>query len=96
VEINLSNPKEPTLFLRCTIDDLILPANLCPRTGLLIAVDGDEAFVMEAVEAAYYELVAATADEVVRLERAGYRLLRRAPDFELHEPHDADRFGSCN
>jgi hypothetical protein len=49
---------------------------------LLIAIDGDEAFVMEAVEAVYYELVAASAEEVVQIERAGYRLLRRAPDFE--------------
>ncbi len=70
------------MLLRCTIDGLLLPANTCPRTGLLIAIDGDEAFVMEAVEAVYYELVTATAAEVVQVERAGYRLLRRAADFE--------------
>ncbi len=71
------------MLIRCTIDGLLLPANPCPRTGLLIAVDGDEAFVMEAIEARYYELVEATPDEIVAVERAGYRLLRRAADFTL-------------
>jgi len=46
------------------------------------AIDGDDAFAMEAVEALYYEVLAATRKELVGLERAGYRLLRIAPDFE--------------
>jgi hypothetical protein len=36
---------------------------------------------MEAIEALYYELVSATPAEVLGLERARYRLLRRAEDF---------------
>jgi hypothetical protein len=59
----------------------LLPAALPPGRQELTAYDGDEAFAMEAVEAAYYELVSATPDELLRLERAHYRLLRRAEDF---------------
>jgi hypothetical protein len=36
---------------------------------------------MEAVEAVFYELVSASRDEIVLLQRAGYRLLRLADDF---------------
>jgi hypothetical protein len=67
--------------LRCTLDGLLLDAMLCPHTDELVAFDGDESFVMEAVEALYYELVAATSEELLGLERARYRLLRRAQDF---------------
>lgn len=68
--------------LRCTLDGLLLDAYLQPALHRLVAVDGEEAFVMEAVEAIYYELVAATAEELLGLEQAGYRLLRIAADFE--------------
>ena len=44
--------------------------------------DGDEPFVLEAVEAIYYRLVSATPAELLALERSRYRLLRRAEDFE--------------
>ena len=47
------------------------------------AYDGDEAFGLEAVEALYYEIVSADAEELLRLERAHFRLLRRADDFLL-------------
>jgi hypothetical protein len=47
----------------------------------MMAYDGDEGFAMEAVEALYYEIVSATPDELLRLEQAHYRLLRRAEDF---------------
>ena len=36
---------------------------------------------MEALEARYYEVVAATEEELLRLESSHYRLLRRASDF---------------
>jgi hypothetical protein len=71
------------LLLRCTIDGLLLDAHICPHTGSLIAIDGEEAFAMEAVEAVYYELVSASRDEMLGLERARYRLLRQAVDFAV-------------
>jgi hypothetical protein len=46
-----------------------------------VAYDGEEGFALEALEAAFYELVSATRTEIVGLERARYRLLRRADDF---------------
>jgi hypothetical protein len=68
--------------LRCLVDGLILDATLCVVDRTLVAYDGDEAFAMEALEALYYELVSATPEEVLGLETAHYRLLRRAEDFE--------------
>jgi hypothetical protein len=67
--------------LRCVLDGLLLPAILGEGEPALIAWDGDESFAMEAVEALYYEVVSATWAEWVGLERARYRLLRRADDF---------------
>ena len=67
--------------LRCLLDGLLLPAELGPGQPPLIAWDGDESFALEALEALFYEVVSATADEWVGLERACYRLLRRADDF---------------
>jgi hypothetical protein len=67
--------------IRCTIDGLLLHAEIDPVRNVLIAFDSGEAFVMEAIEAGFYELVAATAQEIVQLEQAHYRLLRRAWDF---------------
>lgn len=69
--------------LRCTLDGLLLSAYLQPALRRLIAVDGEEAFIMEAVEAIYYEVVSAAPEELLGLEQAGYRLLRLADDFEL-------------
>lgn len=57
------------LTLRCLLDGLLLPAYLDQGQPPLIAIDGDEAFALEAVEAMYYELVEATAEEVLDLER---------------------------
>ena len=73
------------MTIRCLLDGLFLYATLSPKPATLLAFDGDEAFVMEAVEAMYYELVSATADELLGLERACYRLLRRAADFRQVE-----------
>jgi hypothetical protein len=70
-----------TMILRCTLDGLLLDAVLCPCTSSLVAFDGAEGFAMEAVEALYYELVSASHDELLGLEQARYRLLRRAEDF---------------
>jgi hypothetical protein len=56
---------------------------MCLLRGRLVAFDSDEPFLMEAVEALFYELVSATSDEVLLLEQARYRLLRKADDFEL-------------
>ena len=67
--------------LRCLLDGLILPAFLRPAWPALIAQDGDESFALEALEAVYYEVVTATRDEWLALERAPYRFLRRADDF---------------
>jgi hypothetical protein len=69
------------MTLRCLLDDLLLPAVLADGRGPLIAWDGDEPFAMEALEARYYEVVEATHEELLDLERAQYRLLRRADDF---------------
>jgi hypothetical protein len=69
------------LKLRCLLDGLLLPAALPPGEKGLTAYDGDEGFTMEAVEAMYYEIVSATPWELLRLEQAHYRLLRRADDF---------------
>lgn len=69
------------MILRCTLDGLLLDAVLCPHTAALVAFDGDESFAMEAVEALYYEVVEASPEELLRLEQARYRLLRRAKDF---------------
>jgi hypothetical protein len=71
--------------LRCLVDGLLLPAVLRPEAPALLAWDGDEAFGVEAVEAVFYELVAATRDELLGLQRACYRLLRLAADFRHEE-----------
>lgn len=65
--------------IRCLLDGLLLQA--CVGTGRIVAWDGDEAFGLEALEAAYYEVVEATEDEWLMVERASYRLLRKARDF---------------
>lgn len=70
------------MTLRCVLDGLLLPAILDQGQPPLVAWDGDEAFALEAVEAMYYELVEATLEEVLELERSYYRLLRRAADFQ--------------
>jgi hypothetical protein len=67
--------------LRCLLDGLLLHATLRAEQPRVVAYDGDEAFGLEALEALYYELVAATPAELLGLERARYRLLRRAEDF---------------
>jgi hypothetical protein len=69
--------------LRCRLDGLLLPAVLRPTEARVVAFDGDEPFPLEAVEAAFYELVTANSDELLALERGRYRLLRRAADFQL-------------
>jgi hypothetical protein len=72
------------VILRCVLDGQLLQASITADGRNLVVYDGDESFVMEAVEALYYEAVLATADEWLALEQAGFRLLRRAPDFECH------------
>jgi hypothetical protein len=69
--------------LRCVLDGLLLPAELADNPLRLIAYDGMEAFEMEAMEAVYYELVEATPEEILGLQTARFRMLRRAEDFEL-------------
>jgi hypothetical protein len=63
------------------LDGLLLPASLTSEDLSLMAFDGEEGFALEAVEALFYELVSATRAEALGLERARYRLLRRATDF---------------
>jgi hypothetical protein len=67
--------------LRCLLDGLLLPARVGQGMPAVEAYDGAEAFGLEALEAAYYEVVEATKEEWLALERAHYRLLRRAQDF---------------
>jgi hypothetical protein len=69
------------MLLRCKIDQLLLPARACPEARAVIAWDGTESFLLERVEALYYELLSATLDEQLWLERNGYRLLKPANDF---------------
>jgi hypothetical protein len=66
------------VILRCVLDGLLLQAIVARDTGKLVVWDGDESFVMEAVEALHYEAVLATENEWLALERGGYRLLRWA------------------
>jgi hypothetical protein len=67
------------------LDGLLLPAGFLAGEPALVARDGDESFALEALEAVYYEVVAATVDEWLRLEQARYRLLRRAVDFRWEQ-----------
>jgi hypothetical protein len=67
--------------IRCTLDGLLLHAEMHPAGEALVAFDGEEPFVMEAVEAVFYEVVSATPEELLQLQRARYRLLRLADDF---------------
>jgi hypothetical protein len=69
--------------LRCLVDGLLLNATLGGDGAALTAYDGDEGFGLGAVEAALYEIVTATADELLALQQAHYRLLRLADDFVL-------------
>jgi len=71
------------LTLRCKLDGLLLPAELQRADPPLIAYDGDESFGVEAVEASFYEVVNATLEELLGLEQAHYRLLRRAGEFVM-------------
>jgi hypothetical protein len=67
------------------LDGLLLPACFPGGRAGLLAYDGDESFVREALEAVYYEVVVATVEEWLGVERARYRLLRRAADFRWAE-----------
>jgi hypothetical protein len=71
--------------LRCLLDGLLLPACFSAGKPSLVAFDGDECFALEAIEAMYYEVVAATAEEWLRVENARYRLLRQAEDFHWEQ-----------
>ena len=73
------------MTLRCTLDGLLLPAVLDEQRSILIAYDGDEPFEMERGEAVFYELVAASREEIRRLQAARYRLLSMAEDFAVVE-----------
>ncbi len=77
------------LTIRCVLDGLLLCATLRSEPPILLAFDGEEPFALEAVEALYYEIVAATREELLGLERACFRLLRRAADFRHVEDSDA-------
>lgn len=70
------------MTLRCLLDGLLLPAFLDQGQPPLIAFDGDEAFAVEAVEALFYELIEASEEELIGLERSSYRLLQRSADFQ--------------
>ena len=77
------------MLLRCVLDGLLLGATVCAEPPILLAFDGDEPFALEALEALYYEIVTATKEELIALERACFRLLRRAADFRHSEDSDA-------
>jgi hypothetical protein len=63
------------------LDGLLLCATVRAEPPILLAFDGDEPFALEAIEALYYEIVTATREELLALEQACFRLLRRAADF---------------
>ena len=71
------------MTIRCLLDGLLLDATVTDGAAPVTAYDGDEPFGLEALEALYYEIVAADAEELRGLERARFRLLRRADDFQL-------------
>jgi hypothetical protein len=73
------------VILRCTLDDLRLPAVLDEEASCLIVFDGDEAFEMERGEAVFYELVSASREEMRLLQLLRYRLLSMAQDFAVVE-----------
>jgi hypothetical protein len=73
------------MILRCTIDGLLLDAEVSSDQSDLIVYEGEEAFLLEALEALYYEVVQATEREWLAIERKHYRLLRRASDFAFGE-----------
>lgn len=68
------------MLLRCTLDGLVLKGHLEGEN--LAAFDGDERFILDAVEAIYYRLQTATLAELLALPPR-YRLLQRADDFRL-------------
>ena len=68
------------MTLRCVIDGLLLPVTLRAEAPPIVVYDGDESFVLEAVEAVYYELVEATDDERRWVQRF-YRFLTIAVDY---------------
>ncbi len=76
-------------MLRCVLDGLLLGAAVRTEPPLVLAFDGEESFALEAIEALYYEIVAATHEELIVLERACFRLLRRAADFRHIDHGDA-------
>ena len=78
------------MTLRCKLDGLLLRGQMSRRTAALVAHDGGESFVMDALEALYYELVSATAEELLWLEQAHYRLLHRGADFRLERTDAMD------
>jgi hypothetical protein len=69
--------------IRCLLDGLLLRAVVRRSAPPLLAFEGPESFPVEAVEALFYEMVSATPEEILHLEKAHYRLLRRAEDFRL-------------
>jgi hypothetical protein len=73
--------EDEDVTLRCLLDGLLLPAYFPGGGPRLVAYDGDESFVLEALEATYYEVVVATAEEWLGVEQGRYRLLRPAADF---------------
>lgn len=77
------------MTIRCVLDGLLLYAALKAEPLRVVAFDGEESFALEAVEALYYEIVAATQEELLGLERARFRLLRRATDFRHVEESEA-------
>jgi hypothetical protein len=62
------------------LDGLLLPGECRLGVPPVRLYDGDESFLLEPIEAVYYELVAATEEERLLLQRY-YRLLRMADDF---------------
>jgi hypothetical protein len=80
-KVGLIKREEWIVTLRCLLDGLLLPAEMRSSEGYLIAYDGEESFALEALEALYYEVVAASREEWLAVEQAQYRLLRQATDF---------------
>ena len=79
------------MTIRCLLDGLLLNAIVGGQGGPVTAFDGEEAFGLEAIEAAYYEIVEADHNELMALEQVHYRLLQRADDFLLLDARRSQR-----
>lgn len=64
------------MLLHCRLDGLLLPAWINAARRTIVASDSGEQFDLDRVEAAYYQVIAATSRELRYIHEFSYRLLR--------------------